>query len=251
MKAAAAALFTLALLAAPARAADAPLVAVAANFAGAAEAIAAAYNAESGQEVRLTTGSTGKLYAQIRAGAPFAVLLSADAATPERLEAEGLAVAGSRFTYAIGQLALWSAAPGRVGEDIAATLADPSVLHIAIANPDLAPYGVAAREVLQSLGLWDELQPKIVMGQNIGQTLSLVDSGAAELGFVAVSALSVAGAAPKGSHFLVPADAHASIRQDAVLLLPGADDAAAEGFLAFLASDPGRAIAAEYGYAGE
>jgi molybdate transport system substrate-binding protein len=170
-------------------AAETALVAVAANFAEAAQTLAPMFMAATGHDVRLTTGSTGKLYAQIGEGAPFEVLLSADASTPAKLEAEGKAVAGSRFTYAVGQVALYSANPQTVGADGKAALENPALRFIAIANPDLAPYGVAAREAMQAMALWDALLPKVVMGQNIGQTFSLVATGAAEMGFVALSAV--------------------------------------------------------------
>ncbi|QIE54762.1 molybdate ABC transporter substrate-binding protein [Pikeienuella piscinae] len=228
--------------------AEPPVVAVAANYTIAAERIAAAFTEKTGEEVKLTTGSTGKLYAQIRAGAPFAVMLSADAATPERLEAEGLAAKGSRFTYAFGQLVLWSADEGRFGDGLAAALNDPSVRHVAIANPDLAPYGAAAREALTALGLWEGVRPKIVMGENIGQTFALVESGAAAVGFVALSAVRPPGAPPQGSLIRVPKGAYAPIRQDAVLLLPGAEDETAKAFLAFLGGETARAITAAFGY---
>lgn len=246
-----AASLTLALGASGAFAAEPPVVAVAANFTAAAERIAGAFEAETGAEVKLTTGSTGKLYAQIRAGAPFAIMLAADAATPERLEAEGFAAPGSRFTYAVGQLVLWSAAEGRFGDDMAAALGDPSVKHIAIANPKLAPYGAAAQEALTAMGLWERVRPKIVMGENIGQTFAMVDSGAAAVGFVALSAARPPDADAKGSLLLVPADAYAPIRQDAVLLLPGVDDETAKAFFAFLGGETARAITASYGYGAE
>ncbi|WP_340109558.1 molybdate ABC transporter substrate-binding protein [Pikeienuella sp. HZG-20] len=229
-------------------AAEPPLVAVAANFAGAAERISAAFTERTGFEIVLTTGSTGKLYAQIRHGAPYDAMLSADAATPERLEAEGLAIPGSRFTYAVGRLALWSAAPRRLENGAEAALTDPATRKVAIANPKLAPYGAAAEDALRAMGLWERLQPKIVMGENIGQTFAMVESGAADFGFVAASAVSAPGRAPRGSLFVVPADAYAPIRQDAALLLPGAEDDAAKAFLAFLRGAEGRAIAASFGY---
>ena len=149
--------------------ADEALVAVAANFAAAADTLKAEFERTTGHTLVVTTGSTGKLYAQIVAGAPFEVLLSADAKTPLRLEEEGHAVAGTRFTYATGKLTLWSADADRIGADGKAVLGDPALRFVAIANPDLAPYGVAARELLMAMGMWEQLQSKIVMGQNIGQ----------------------------------------------------------------------------------
>jgi molybdate transport system substrate-binding protein len=155
---------------APSARADEALVAVAANFAEVIDELKPLFQRATGHRLQSTTGSTGKLYAQIKEGAPFHILLSADASTPERMEKEQLAVGGSRFTYAIGKLTLWSVDEGRIPSDGQTALKASDVRHIAIANPDLAPYGVAARETLQSLGLWDSLKAKIVMGQNIGQT---------------------------------------------------------------------------------
>ncbi len=228
--------------------ADTVLVAAAANFAGAAEAIAAEFSQSSGHRVVITTGATGKLYAQIVEGAPFDVLLSADSATPARLQAEGLAVVGAGFTYAVGGLTLWSADAGRIGADPKAALTDPDLRFVAIANPDLAPYGLAAREALQGMGLWDGLQGRIVQGQNIGQVFGLVQTGAAELGLVARSALDAPGAEFGGSRWDVPQALFAPLRQDAALLSAGADNPAAVAFMAYLAGDDARAVIDTYGY---
>ena len=228
--------------------ADTALVAVAANFADVAETLSPMFTAATGHDLTLTIGSTGKLYAQIGEGAPFDVLLSADAKTPAKLEEEGKAVAGSRFTYAIGQLALYSANPESVGADGKAALDNPDLRFIAIANPDLAPYGVAAREAMQTMGLWDALFPKIVMGQNIGQTFSLVSTGAAEVGFVALSAVKVSGKATTGSYWQVPQEMFTPIRQDAVLLTAGEANPAAAAFLDFLKSPEARQVIVSYGY---
>ena len=228
--------------------ADSALVAVAANFAEAAQALEAEFRAATGHDLQMTTGSTGKLFAQIGQGAPFDLFLSADSATPTRLVADGKAVAGSQFTYAVGRLILWSADAGRIGADGRRALTDPALRFVAIANPDLAPYGVAARETLQALGLWDSLQPKIVMGQNIGQTHALVAAGAAELGFVALSAVSGPNLPMEGSRWDVPQDLHAPIRQDAVLLTHGADNIAARAFLDFLRTPRAAEMIARFGY---
>ena len=238
------------LAAAPAHA-DEALVAVAANFAGAVEAIGGEFAKDTGHSIQVTTGATGKLYAQIGEGAPFAVLLSADARTPAMLEAEGNAVAGTRFTYAVGKLSLWSADSGRIGADPKAALTAADTLHVAIANPDLAPYGVAAREALTAMGVWDTIQPKIVMGENIGQTFSMVDSGAAQMGFVATSAVEAPGQEPKGSRYDVPQELFEPIRQDAVLLTAGEGNAAAIAFLNYLKGDKAKAIIASFGYGTE
>jgi molybdate transport system substrate-binding protein len=238
------------LAAAPARA-DEALVAVAANFAGAGEAIGGAFAKDTGHTIQVTTGATGKLYAQIGEGAPFAILLSADAKTPAKLEEEGTAVAGTRFTYAVGKLSLWSSDSGRVGVDPKAALTAAETLHVAIANPDLAPYGVAAREALTALGLWDTIQPKIVMGENIGQTFSMVDSGAAQMGFVATSAVQAPGKEPKGSRYDVPQELFEPIKQDAVLLKAGEANAAARAFLDYLKGDKAKVLIASFGYGTE
>lgn len=228
--------------------AETTLVAVAANFAGVAEAIAAAFTAETGHVAKLTTGSTGKLYAQITEGAPFEVLLSADAKVPKMLEADGSAVAQSRFTYAIGGLTLWSVDAGLVSDDPKVTLTADKVRFIAMANPDLAPYGVAAQEALTNLGLWDEVQPKIVLGQNIGQVFAMANAGAADTAFVARSALDAPGATAGGSRWDVPQDLFAPLLQDAVLLNAGKDNPAAIAFLDFLKGDTSAAIITSYGY---
>jgi molybdate transport system substrate-binding protein len=231
----------------PARAAE-TLIAVAANFAEVIDELKPLFEKASGHKLRSTTGSTGKLYAQIKEGAPFQMLLSADANTPERMEKEQLAVAGSRFTYAIGKLTLWSADQARIGPDGAAALKAGGVRHVAIANPDLAPYGVAARETLQSLGLWDSLKPKIVMGQNIGQTHSMVATGNAQLGFIALSAVLSPRENSKGSRWDVPQNLFTPIRQDAVLLTAGARNEAAIAFMTFLKTPEARAVIERYGY---
>jgi molybdate transport system substrate-binding protein len=228
--------------------AETALVAVAANFAETAEALLPGFQSATGHDLQLTTGSTGKLYAQISAGAPFDLLLSADAATPARLLDEGNAVAGTSFTYAVGRLTLWSSDPERITEDGPAALQAAGLRFVAIANPDLAPYGTAARQALQSLGLWDLLQPKIVMGQNIGQTHSMVATGAAELGFVALSAVLSPRSRNAGSRWDVPQDLFEPIRQDAVLLLPGRDNAAARAFLEFLQTPEAIQVMDRFGY---
>lgn len=228
--------------------ADEALAAVAANFAEAAEALVPLFHEATGHDLVLTTGSTGKLFAQISEGAPFDVMLAADTATPARLVDDGLAVAGTPFTYAVGRLTLWSPDPDRIGADGRAALKDDGLRFVAIANPDLAPYGLAAREALRNLGLWDALQPRIVMGQNIGQTNSLVASGAAELGFVALSAVLSPRAETKGSRWDVPQELFQPIRQDAVLLAHGADNLAAQAFLDFLQTPDAVQVIEAFGY---
>jgi molybdate transport system substrate-binding protein len=219
------------------------LVAVAANFAAPMQRIAEAFGADTGHVLTLTAGATGALYAQIRAGAPFDVLLAADTETPARLLAEGLAVAGSGFTYATGRLVLWSPQPGRVDAD-GAVLAGGRFRHLALANPKLAPYGRAAMQVLQRMGLAQSLAPKLVRGQNVAQAYQFVASGNAELGFVARS--QVIGA--DGSAWPVPSSLHEPIRQDAVLLRQGAANPAAQALLDYLRGPRAQAVLRAFGY---
>jgi molybdate transport system substrate-binding protein len=222
-------------------------VAVAANFGLPLAKIAAGFTAATGHVVKATSGSTGKFQAQIAAGAPFDVLLAADAETPRKLVAAGLAVAGSNFTYAVGRLVLWSAQPGVV-DDQGAVLAAGRFAHLAIANPKVAPYGAAAMEVLKALGLAKTLAPKLVTGESIAQAHQFVATGNAELGFVALSQVVVPGKTPVGSHWLVPPALHGPIRQDAVLLKAGAANPAATALLAHLHSEPARRLIRDFGY---
>lgn len=222
-------------------------VAVAANFSAPMKKIAAAFEADSGHQARLSFGATGAFYAQIRNGAPFQLLLAADAETPLRLEQEGAAVAGSRFTYANGRLALWSARPGVV-DDQGAVLRKPGGGRIALANPRLAPYGAAAIEALTRIGLLQALQPRFVQGENIAQAYQFAATGNAQLGFVALSQVMADGRIASGSAWVVPASLHAPIRQDAVLLAAGRDSAAAASLLAYLRGEKARAIIRSFGY---
>jgi len=236
----------LGLITATAHAAE-TLVAVAANFAGPFERVAEWCQARTGDRTRASFGSTGKLYAQIRGGAPFEVLLAADEQTPRRLESDGAAIAGTRFTYAVGRLVLWSPDPERV-DGTPGTLERGSFRHLALANPDTAPYGGAARQVLQRLGLWEPLQLRIVMGENVAQAFQFVATGNAELGFVALSQLGGKNEALDGSRWLVPEKLHDPIRQQAVLLTAGRDNPAAAAFLACLRGEEVAQIVREYGY---
>jgi molybdate transport system substrate-binding protein len=227
--------------------ADEVQVAVAANFAAPMAQIAADFSRESGHRATIVSGSTGKLYAQIRSGAPFALLLAADQETPAKLEAEGLAVPGQRFTYAIGKLVLYSAKPGFVDGD-GAVLRAGGFDHLALANPKIAPYGAAAMEVLASLHLVERLQDKLVQGESIGQTFQFISTGNAELGFVALSQVAPPDRPVAGSWWLVPAALYRPIRQDAVLLQKGADQAAARALLQYLQSDRAKAVIRAFGY---
>lgn len=218
-------------------------VAVAANFTRVAEELAAAFEARTGDEVKLSFGATGMLYAQIAQGAPFEVFLAADDERPQRAVADGLGVVGSVFTYAIGKLVLYS--PGVDVRDGAAVLEAGDFGHLAIADPQTAPYGAAAVEVMTALGVGDALKPKLVTGENAVQALQFVESGNAELGFVALS--QVIGRTA-GFQWPVPAELHAPIRQDAVLLKSGEANPAATAFLDFLRSDEAVAVIEKAGY---
>lgn len=222
-------------------------VAVAANFTAPMQKIAAAFEQDTGHKAQLAFGSTGKFYAQIKNGAPFQMLLSADDETPAKLEREGLAQAGSRFTYAVGALVLWSARPGFVdaGGEV---LRRGDFRKIALANPRLAPYGQAAMETLVALGLQDSLAPRFVLGENIAQTYQFVSTGNAELGFVALSQVMQDGRIAGGSAWRVPESLHKPIRQDAVILAPGRGNAAAEALAQYLQGGKARAIIRAYGY---
>jgi len=222
-------------------------VAVAANFSLPMQRIAAEFERDTGHKAQLSVGATGKFYAQIRNGAPFEVLLSADDETPARLDAGGATVPGSRFTYAIGRLALWSVQPELVDAQ-GAVLGKGSFKHLAIANPKTAPYGAASIEVLRGLGLLDALRPKFVQGENVAQAQQFVASGNAELGFVALSQVWRDGKFGEGSGWIVPSGLHAPLRQDAVLLLPGRDKPAALALLAYLRGDKARTVIRGFGY---
>jgi molybdate transport system substrate-binding protein len=227
--------------------ADTVSVAVAANFTAPMQKIAAAFEADTGHKAELSFGATGKFYAQITHGAPFQVLLSADDTTPARLEREGKVVAHSRFTYAIGTLVLWSAQPGTVDAK-GDVLKSGDFKHLAIANPKLAPYGAAALQAMEKLGVATALQPRLVQGENIAQTFQFVSTGNAQLGFVALSQVMADGKIRSGSAWQVPASLHEPIRQDAVLLMPGKDSAAASALLTYLRGSKARAIIQSYGY---
>jgi molybdate transport system substrate-binding protein len=218
-------------------------VAVAANFTEPAKEIAAAFKAKTGHEAVLSFGSSGQFYTQITQGAPFQVLLSADDARPKQLVADGLAVADSRFTYAVGKLVLWSKTPGLVRGE--ATLTAATFAKLSICNPVAAPYGAAAVEAMKSLHVYEAMQPKLVEGATITQAYQFVETANAELGFVALSQLT---GHDTGSRWLVPQELYSPIRQDAVLLKSGASNEAATGFITFLKGPEARAIIEKYGY---
>lgn len=236
-----------ALLLAPAAQAGAVRVAVATNFAGPLAKIAEGFTAATGHALKTSAGPTGKFYSQILHGAPFDVLLAADSATPKRLVAEGHAVAGSNFTYAIGVLVLWSAQPGLV-DDQGAVLASGRFSNLAIANPKLAPYGAAALQVIAARDLAEAITPRLVTAESIAQAYQFVFTGNAELGFVALSQVAVPGKPAPGSYWRVPATLYGEIRQDAVLLKHGEKNAAAAALLAYLKTPAAKAVMQAYGY---
>jgi molybdate transport system substrate-binding protein len=219
-------------------------IAVASNFAEPARALAIEFNKSHTGDIEFTPGSTGKQYAQIINGAPFDAFLSADAARPERLESEKRGVAGSRFTYALGRLALWSATPDFVdakGE----VLRSEKFTHLAIAKPELAPYGAAAKTTLERMALWENIQTRLVFGENISQTFQFVESGNAEIGFVAWSQVTNRTGDARGSFWLVPSEMHEAISQDAILLTQ--NELAGE-FLAYLRTPEAQQIIQDFGY---
>lgn len=222
-------------------------VAVAANFAAPMQKIALLFEQSSGHKAVLSFGSTGKLYAQIRNGAPFQVLLAADDKMPARLEAEGQSVVGMRFTYAVGKLALWSRQNGLVDAQ-GAVLRSGRFARLALADPKLAPYGAAAVETLNTMGLLADLTPKFVYGESIAQAYQFVSTGNAELGFVALSQVFSDGKLVSGSAWRVPTGMHTPIRQDAVLLKAGENQVAARALMAFLRSEAALAVIRSFGY---
>jgi molybdate transport system substrate-binding protein len=218
-------------------------VAVAANFTDAAKEIGALFAASSGHKAVFSFGSTGQLYTQISQAAPFEVFLSADQTRPKKAVDEGLAVAGSLFTYATGRIVLFSKDKGVVTDET--TLKGGKFAKIAIANPATAPYGAAAVQTMKTLGVYDALSAKIVQGNNIAQTYQFVDTGNAEVGFIARSQVALH---DKGSRWIVPESLYATIAQDAVLLKRGADNPAALSFVAFLKGAEARKVKEKYGY---
>lgn len=222
-------------------------VAVAANFTGPMEKIAPAFEKATGHKALVAYGTVGKFYAQIKNGAPFEVLVSADDETPIRLEKDGLAEPTSRFTYAIGKLVLWSAKPGLV-DDKGAVLKRGGFQRLAIANPKVAVYGAAATEAMKKLGVDTALEPKLVYGENITQTYQFAATGNVELGFVALSQIYKDGQYASGSYWLVPPALYPQIRQDAVLLTRGKDNPAAAALLTYMKSDAAKQVIRAHGY---
>ncbi|MFA6904261.1 MAG: molybdate ABC transporter substrate-binding protein [Gallionellaceae bacterium] len=221
--------------------------AVAANFAAPMERIAALFRKESGHSVKLTTAASGKLYAQIRGGAPFDVFLSADEELPKRLLQEGQAVAGTRFVYATGRLVLWSVQPGLVDEK-GAVLNSGKFERLAYANPVISPYGIATRETLTKLTMWNAMQKKLKKGDDVTQAYQLAANESADMAFVALSQVMRDGKVATGSWWLVPPELHNPIRQSAVLLSGSKEQAAAQALLAFMRSEKGKAVMRGFGY---
>lgn len=227
--------------------ADEVQVAVAANFTTPIQAIAKDFEKGTGHKLVASFGATRQFYAQINNGAPFEVFLAADDSTPAKLEQEKQTVAGSRFTYAIGTLALWSAKPGYVDAQ-GEVLKTNDYKHLSIANPKTAPYGLAATQVLAKLNLTEATKGKLVEGQNITQAFQFVSTGNAELGFVALSQIYKDGKVKNGSAWIVPSSLHDPIRQDAVILNKGKDNPAAKAFIDYLRGPKATAVIKSYGY---
>lgn len=220
--------------------------AVAANFTVPVQKIIEQFQADSGHTVKLSFGSTGKFYSQIKNGAPFDVLLAADDTTPRKIAKEGLGDPASEFTYAIGKLVLWSKKPGYV--DAKGNVLQGRFDKLAIANPKLAPYGLAAQETLEALGLWNGVKDRIVMGESISQTQQFADTGNAEMAFIALSQTIKGGKPIEGSQWIVPQHLYNPIRQDAIVLAKPQDKAAAEAFLKYLKSPKAIAVIKSFGY---
>ncbi len=227
--------------------ADEVLVAVAANFAGPMQKIAVQFERDTGHKAIVASGATGKFYAQIKNGAPFDVFLAADDETPARLEKEGAAVAGSRFTYAIGKLVLWSAKADLV-DARGAILKSGNFRHLALANPKVAPYGAAAMQALGALGLLEAVRPKLVQAESIAQAYQFAATGNAALGFVAMSQVYDEGTLKSGSAWVVPAELHSPIRQDALILEKGRGKPAAAALAKYLQTEPVRKLIKAHGY---
>lgn len=224
-------------------------VAVASNFSTTVPEITAHFEEKTGYSVQVIVASTGKLHIQISNGAPFDVLLAADIERPRLLEISGHGVVGSRFTYAIGRLVLWSRDPTLTGTDGCRRLLENlQQKRLAIANPDTAPYGAAAKEALISLDLWDRVSPRLVVGESIGQTLHFAASGSASLGFIAATQSLIARLPQATCIWPVPSELHRPIEQQAILLQRAANNTVAVNFMAFLRGTDGRAIIRRHGY---
>ncbi len=222
------------------------LVAVAANFVPPFREIALEFEKSTGHRLQVAGGSSGNFYSQIKNGAPFDVFFSADMERPKLLEDEGLGIKGTRFTYAIGRLVLWSPNENLIkGEE---TLRSKQYKRLAMANPKTAPYGVAAMQAMQKLELWETLQPQIVMGESLGQTMGFIESGNAQIGFVALSQVLGPKMKGKGSRWDVPNNLHEPIKQDMIVLARAKDNQAAKALMEFIGSPQAKKIIERYGY---
>lgn len=222
-------------------------VAVAGNFFKPIKVLASEFEAKSGHKVALSVGATGKLYAQISHGAPFEIFFAADQKRPAKLVAEKLAIKESQFTYAQGQLVLWSKNPGVIDAQ-GKRLSSPDMKRLAIANPKTAPYGEQAVNALTKLGLYKQLESKIVQGQNIGQTYQYVSSGSVKQGIIAMSQVTVNGEITTGSSWIIPSDLYDAIQQDAVLLEKGKANPVATEFLDYIKTPSAVKIIRSFGY---
>ncbi len=223
-------------------------VAVAANFRAALSEIVKLFERDTRHTALVSSGSSGKFYAQINHGAPFDVFFSADVARPQLMEEEGLAVPGSRFTYAIGRLTLWSPDPNIIKGEGLTVLSNGPFEHLAMANPKTAPYGAAAKHILEALGLWNHIKGRIVQGENIGQAFHFVYSQNAQLGFVALSQVLDPKINGAGSRWDVPENLHEPLRQQAILLITGQQNKAATAFLDYVKGPKARTIIEQFGY---
>ena len=223
-------------------------VAVAANFRATLNEIITNFERDTGHTAVVSSGSSGKLYAQIKNGAPFDVFFSADVKRPKLMEDEGLAIQGSRLTYAVGRLTLWSANPDMITAEGKTVLSNGTFDHLAIANPKTAPYGTAAKHTIKALGLWDHMKDRIVQGENIGQTFQFVFSKNAQLGFVALSQVLDPKINGAGSRWDVPVNLYDPLRQQAVLLINGQNNNAAKAFLEYIKGPKARKIIERFGY---
>ncbi len=220
-------------------------VAVASNFVAPLKQLAAEFQQQTGHRLQISSGATGKLYAQISHGAPFEVFLAADAQAPRQLVDNNLARKDTLFTYASGRLVLWTTSGNTPDQN---TLKSSPLNKLALANPSVAPYGRAAVEYLQAQGLYAGLKSKLVYGENIAQAQQFVASGNAQFGLIAAALVMRDGQFTLGRGWLIPAEYHQPIRQDAVLLKVGQHNAAAKAFLKYLKSAPAQRIIRRYGY---
>jgi len=234
-------------LSAPVNANEA-LVAVATNFMPVLEKLRDQFEASSENRIKVTSGSTGLLYAQIVHGAPFDIFFAADEARPALIEESGLGISGSRFTYAKGRLVLWSRTRSVFENGVWQKTLQSDIRRLAIANPEVAPYGFAAREVLLSIGLWKELAGSIVMAENIGQTFTIVATGNADAAFVSLSQVLLNNSEFGGTFVDIDSDIYSPIRQDAIVLSRAVDNVAAHDFVEFLKSQEAREQIASSGY---